>query len=153
MWRFNIILEVDRMIDLRGMYKAEVDKQRKIVFVELEDEFSIEQSYEAIKDFWSKMASVGREAFIVCDITNFKNGSRGSRVILQKVMKLVESYEPKAVIRIINGYSGAMTFDRAYSAVKANYKVYRVEDKEKAMAVVDSLSLMPPVFKTPPSVN
>jgi hypothetical protein len=68
-------------------------------------------------------------------------------------MKLIESYEPKAVIRVLDGYSGAMIFDRAYSNIKANYKVVRVDSKEKAMEYLETLNQIPPVFKTPPSSN
>lgn len=135
------------------MYRAELDKERKIVFVELFDHFSVEESYEATKDFWAKMASIGRGGYVICDISKFKAGTRGSGVVLQKVMKLVDSYEPKAVIRIVDGFSGAMKFDRAYTRVGAHYKVYRVEDKEEAIKIVDTIENIPLVFNSPPSVN
>lgn len=140
-------------MDFREIYSAEVDLKKRIVFVTLAAEFTIEQSYEAIKDFWTKMAAVGREAFVVCDITRFKSGSRGARVMLQKVMRLVESYEPTAVVRIIDNYTGAMCFDRAYSSLDVKYSVYRVSDKTEAMEIVQNLSRNVPVFRTPPSLN
>jgi hypothetical protein len=130
------------------MYRLRVDKGKKILFVDLEESVTNEESLEAAKDFWTKMASLGRGSVIICDITKFKNGSKVSRILLQKVMKLIESYEPKAVIRVLDGYSGAMIFDRAYSNIKANYKVVRVDSKEKAMEYLETLNQIPPVFKT-----
>jgi KaiC/GvpD/RAD55 family RecA-like ATPase len=135
------------------MYRLRVDKGKKILFVDLEESVTNEESLEAAKDFWTKMASLGRGSVIICDITKFKNGSKVSRILLQKVMKLIESYEPKAVIRVLDGYSGAMIFDRAYRNIKANYKVVRVDSKEKAMEYLETLNQIPPVFKTPPSHN
>lgn len=135
------------------MYKANLDKKRKLVFVELFDEFTVDQAYEATKDFWTKMASIGKNGYVICDITKFKNGTKGAGVILQKIMKLVDSYDPIAVIRVIDGYSGAMQFDRAYSAIGAAYKVYRVGTVEEAYEIVDSVNEIPCVFNKPPSKN
>ena len=135
------------------MYKSRIDKEKGILFIELEEIASNEQTLDAAKDFWIKIASLGRGSIIICDITRFKSGSRVSRLLLQKIMKLVESYEPKAVFRVVNAYSGAMLFDRAYNTIKANYKVYRVESHEVAMGIVETLNKIPPVLKNPPSSN
>jgi len=135
------------------MYKADLDKNRKLVFVELLDEFTVDQAYEATKDFWTKLASIGKNGYIICDLSKFKNGTRGASVILQRIMKLVDSYDPTAVIRVINGYSGSMQFDRAYGAVGAEYKVCRVGTVKEAYEIVDSVSEIPCVFNKPPLKN
>jgi hypothetical protein len=42
------------------MYRLRVDKGKKILFVDLEESVTNEESLEAAKDFWTKMASLGR---------------------------------------------------------------------------------------------
>ena len=133
------------------MYRSRVDKEKRILFIEIAEFISNEETLEATKDFWIKIASLGRDSYIICDITKFKSGNKVSFVLLQKVMKLVESYEPRAVIRVISAYSGAMVFDKAYKKTRVNYKLFRVDSQERALEVIDTLNQIPPIFKEPPS--
>jgi hypothetical protein len=135
------------------MYKFKVDRENRILFIDLEEFISNEETLKAAKDFWVNIANVGRGAVIICDITKFKSGTRVSRILLQKVMKLVESYEPRAVIRIIDAFNGAMIFDRAYKSIDAKYKIYRVGSMDQAMEIVNTVDEIPPVFKNPPLTN
>ncbi len=139
--------------DIEGMYKSKIDREKKILFVELEEVFSQDDTLEAAKDFWVKMATLGKGSFIVCDISRLHGGPRSARIMLQRMMKLIESYEPQAVFRVVDAYSSAMLFERAYKNAGSNYKVYRVDSKEKAEDIIRSMGNIPLVFKQLPSVN
>nr|QQS50249.1 MAG: hypothetical protein IPM71_11710 [Bacteroidota bacterium] len=139
--------------DREGMYKSKIDKERKILYVELEDVFNQDDTLEAAKDFWVKMATLGKGSFIVCDISRLQSGPRSSRIMLQRIMKLIDSYEPQAIFRVVDAYSAAMVFERAYKNAGTNYKVYRVDSKEIAEEMIRSINNIPLVFKQLPSVN
>ncbi len=135
------------------MINFHTDKERKLLTVNISDVITAEESISAAKEFWAEIALVGRESIIICDIRDLKSGSKSSRVLLQKLMRLLVSYDPKAVIRVVGFFHGAMMFDRAFSNSGEGYQVFRVSSIEEAKALADTFNTTPPSFCNLPSQN
>ncbi len=135
------------------MINFHTDKDRKLLTINISDVITIEESIAAAKKFWSEVAAIGKESVIICDIRNLKSGSKSSRVLLQKLMRLLVSYNPKAVIRVVGFFHGAMIFDRAYLNSGETYSVFRVNSLEEAMALAETFTVVPPSSCNLPSLN
>lgn len=135
------------------MYNFNVDRERKILFIEFSEYIDNSEALEASHEFKEILKKDIKNYIVVCDIGKLKSSTRAARLLLQDYMRKLCNLPPKKIIRIVEQYNGALLFDRAYSLSNSNYRVTKVSSAKKAMEIVDTIDEIPPVFQNFPCSN
>lgn len=120
------------------MYRFNIDRKKKIVSIEFSGYVNDREALRASKEFNALIKDGIHGYSIVSDISQLKSSTRIARILLKKQMKNINMQKPREIIRVIDKYSGAMFFDKAFKISKANYKILRIGCKHKAKELISS---------------